>query len=118
MAIKYKDIRDGLISMPLSNEENEIVSKVEEYIDKVIKEKFDINPIRIDRNIVEFDYDPTEKNGQFLGGYPNLKSTRKKLMTKELQTRFEKAGWKWELYHGEDDGPNRPGFDYWILTGK
>jgi hypothetical protein len=39
-------------------------------------------------------------------------------MFKELEKRYRNAGWKAVIIYGEDDGPNRPGQDYWVLSGK
>lgn len=118
MAIKYKDIKEHLEKAPLTSEELKIVSRVENYIDEHIKELFDGDGIRLDVDLIDFKKNPDDMKEHSWNVWPHIKSTRKALMTEELKSRYVKAGWKWKFEEGEDDGPNRPGFDYWILTGK
>ncbi len=118
MAIKYQEIKEKLETAPFTKEELAIIAKVENHIDEKIKEKFDGGSITIDTDIIEFKFNPDAPSERSWNVWQNIKSTRKSLMGDELKNRFESAGWKWKLQQGEDDGPNRPGFDYWILSGK
>lgn len=118
MAIKYQEIKDMLETAPFTKEELAIIAKVENYIDEKIKEKFDCHSITMDTDILEFKFNPDAPTERAWNVWVDIKSTRKSLMCEELKSRFEIAGWKWNLQKGEDDGPNRPGIDYWILSGK
>lgn len=115
MAIKYKDIKETIVSRPFSNREISIIEKIENFIDDEIKTNFDNEPLRFNVSIIEFRYDPIQKTSY---AFQDIKTIRKSLMSKELKRRYEAAGWVWEYESGEDDGPNRPAIDYWLLKGK
>ncbi len=118
MAINFKDIKDELEKAPFSKEEFSVINKIETYIDKQIKENFDGNGLSFDTNVLDFKFNPDNTSEPSWNVFKEIKSTRKQLMTEELKQRYEIAGWKWRLIEGEDDGPNRPGLDYWLLRGK
>lgn len=118
MAVKYQEIKNKLEKTPLNKEELEIIAKVEAHIDELIKNKFDCTPIQIDFEVLEFKFNPDTPKEHSWNVWKDIKTTRKNLMTDELKKRYEDAGWTWKFYQGEDDGPNRPSFDYWILKGK
>ena len=123
MAIKYKFVKeeikkkiDRLKNDPLSKEEEAIVSTIEKYVDDEIRKQFtEMNSeVSIDMGIYNFVYDPYAKSVY----NPGIVSWRKIALQKELENRFKLAGWKTYIEYGEDDGPNRPGIDYWVLSGK
>jgi hypothetical protein len=113
MAIKYNEIKEKLKTDPLTQEELNIIAKIEKYIDQTIVRVFDNDVVRIDLTIASFKFMPGEDRTL------NLKDTRRILMINELNQRYEEAGWKIkkELDDGLD-GPNMSGSDYWTLTGK
>jgi hypothetical protein len=49
--------------------------------------------------------------------YP-LSEPRKEIIEDILFDKYRQNGWKVEYKIGEDDGPIRPGTDYWIFTVK
>lgn len=118
MAVAYKDIRDGLLNAPLTNDELNIIAKVENFIDERIKERFDGSSISFETKVLDFNFNPDNPKEFAFSTFKDIKTTRKQLMKKELMRRFEVSGWEWKLEEGEDDGPNRPAIDYWLLKGK
>ena len=117
MAVKFKEVDDLLKNGPLTIVEKSIIDKVEVFIDKQIKDKFNGNYVSFDTDVLEFKFNPDNQNSYGYDAFKDIKSPRKVLMKKELMRRYEEAGWKWELQRGEDDGPNRPAIDYWHLMG-
>lgn len=105
MAIKYRDLMDELENAPMTPAEQKILEETEFFIDNKIKESFDGGTVSIDLDIAEF-------KGK------KIPEPRRLLLVKALEQIYDKAGWKSRIEYGEDDGPNRPGFDYWILSGK
>lgn len=113
MAIKYKEVKDKIEKTPLTESELSIIKEAEDLIDFKIKREFKGGDISIELGTVNFNY---KTNCNKLPG--NIPDFRKQLMFKELERRFKAAGWKCVVMYGEDDGPNRPGIDYWVLSGK
>ena len=118
MAVNFEDVKKVINETPLNENELVIIAKVEKHIDKKIMEKFDNNLISFETSVFDFNFNPDNPNQYSWDVFKDIKSTRKKLMTKELIRRYEEAGWWVKLEHGEDDGPNRPAIDYYILKGK
>ena len=110
MAIKYKDLKHKVNTEPLSEEELEIISKVEKIVDDEIVRQFDKNwgEIRVLLSVVNFQTTLT-----------SIGETRKILMRKELEKRYTNAGWTASVRLDDGlDGPNMSGPDYWVLKGK
>ena len=123
MAIEYKKIKDDLkksiakaMNDPLSDEEEIILNGVESYIDKEITKQFISfnSEISIDMGVYNFKYDPVSNKPY----NPAISFYRIQALRNKLEQRFGSAGWKCKVVFGEDDGPNRPGIDYWVLVGK
>lgn len=86
MAIKFKDLNDKLLNDPLTKEELATIKDVESHIDKVIKDVFNGNPIKIELTVANFTQSIDRKNNL---GFPEA---RRLLMYKELISRFNQAG--------------------------
>lgn len=120
MAIKYKDIvaefkkiNDNLEKAPLTIQELDMVTHVEEYIDKIITQRFTGNQIMIELAIPNFTYDIVTMS------MSDLPKARQNLMRKELDKRYKQAGWEISIKIDDGlDGPNMYGSDYWVLKGK
>lgn len=115
MAVNYKEVKEVLETAPLNDEELAVISHIEKWIDEKIVSSFDGGYISFTTELIDLKWNPDRPSEW--NAYGNFKMTRKALMKKELMSRFENAGWKWELEQGEDDGPNRPAIDYWHLMG-
>ncbi len=113
MAIEYKKLKDEVEKAPLSQEEFQIIESAEKYIDSEIKKQFKGYEVFIDLTIASFSYNMSTKK------QIELPNARKKLMQKELEQRYKKAGWKIRIEFDDGlDGPNMSGPDNWILSGK
>jgi hypothetical protein len=118
MAVNYKDLKEKSQKSPLTESELAIIDSVEKYIDKEIHRQYKSsgNKIHIDLHYADFSYLPGSKNHE---GILNLGEDRVRLMRKELDGRYKKAGWKINTHLDDGlDGPNLSGPDYWILSGK
>jgi len=104
MALEFKNVKEKLETTPLTNEELEIISEVERFIDDKIESNFDNRPLYFNLSIVQFQLG---LNGRIL----IIKQTRRNLMYKELENRYLKAGWKVSI---DDDQGNQD----WILKGE
>ena len=113
MAIKYKEVKDKIEKTPLTESELSIIKEVEDLIDNKIKKDFNGGEISIELGTANFTYIQNWNKSP-----ENIPDFRKQLMFKELERRFKAAGWKCVVMYGEDDGPNRPAIDYWVLSGK
>jgi hypothetical protein len=113
MAIKYKAISDKIKKGALTETELSVIEYVEKLIDQKIETSFDGNDVSIDLGLANFSY-----NKEINPKTYTIPGIRKELMFKELEKRYRNAGWKATIVYGEDDGPNRPGQDYWVLSGK
>lgn len=105
MAISYQEVKSKYeeeMNASLSERELDTIKKTELEIDDIIRKSFKDEPIDININSVLFLQFPRR---------------RAALMRKELENRYENAGWKVSTYETEDDGPNRPGYTYWRLKG-
>ena len=113
MAIKYKDLKAKLEDPTLSKEELEFIDRAENYIDDEIRQKFKGSEVYIPLQVAKFTWDPIKKK------VIELPQARTIIMSKELESRYKKAGWKMKI-HSDDgrDGPNMSGPDYWILSGS
>jgi hypothetical protein len=105
MAIKYTEIFSKIKNSPLNEEELSILKEVEIYIDDEISKTFDGGTVRINLDIVKF-----VKH--------RIPPLRKEMLHNKIIEIYYEAGWKCGYEYGEDDGPNRPGFDYWVLAGR
>ena len=113
MAIKFAELDKGLKEGPLTREELAIIERFETQLDKDLKKQYvGNNAIHISDYMVEFTFDQVQDR------HLNLPYARRKIMTKELLSRYEKAGWNVKREAGEDDGPNRPAIAYYVFTGK
>jgi hypothetical protein len=115
MAIKANTIKEKLetkLNEPLSKEELNLVRQTESYIDLIIEEESNKlgKEFRIDLDFVTFNSHPDGGNLRY-----SIHEDRRIKMRRELEKRYKEAGWKFSVDYGEDDGPNRPGFDYWVL---
>jgi hypothetical protein len=92
MAIKYKDLKDKLENDPLTQEELYTVKAVEDWIDDEIKKTFGkcYYEAWIDKAIFTFNYNPVTKK------VIEAREPRRHVMRKELEKRYEAAGWKCE----------------------
>tara|TARA_R110000772_G_scaffold17946_3_gene49989 strand:+ start:139805 stop:140137 length:333 start_codon:yes stop_codon:yes gene_type:complete len=109
MGIKFDDLIDGLVNAPLTDKEVIAFKECERLIDFGILESFDVSEIHIPTHIIEC-------TGGFVSS--EINKTRRKKIAKEIKKYYKKLGWKFTFYMGEDDGPNRPGAEYYILTGR
>ena len=105
MAVRYNDLMDKLEKGPLTQEELRMIDDAEILIDNEIMKDFTGGSVSIALDIAQF-------RGK------KIPDVRKELMFEFLENKYKEAGWKCKIEYGEDDGPNRPGFDYWVLTGK
>lgn len=114
MAIRYSDLKKDIESKPISSKGLEYINILEDYIDGTIKKQFDINKsIYIELEYIQFRGTPYNNYFEI-----DLSSTEKEKMTKEIEKRYSEAGWESKIEYGDDDGPNRPGQNYWVLKGK
>ena len=118
MAVKFEDVKKVINETQLNENELVIIARIENHIDKTIKEKFDNNTISFDTEVFEFNFNPDRPSQYSWDVFKDIKTTRKKLMSKELIRRYEEAGWEVKLEYGEDDGPNRPAINHYVLKGK
>lgn len=113
MAIKFAELDKELKEGPLTKDELAIIGRFEGQIDKdIVRQYKGNNSVHISDSTVEFTFDAVQDRAL------NLAYARRVLMTKELLSRYEKAGWNVKKEHGEDDGPNRPAIPYYVFTGK
>ena len=119
MAIDFKEKIASLRAKdlaPLTEEELGYIKNIEDCIDFEIEKHLstDIMKVSIDTAYVKFYHNFFTKQP-----FPKMTETRKKLLLKELLSRYEKANWEIE-WHIDDglDGPNMSGSDYLILKGK
>lgn len=112
MAIKYGEVMDSISNLPLTKDELILIDEAEKHIDETILRVFDCGSISINLDIANFKW--SAKRDDRI----HIKEARRALMQKELEKRYMLAGWEIKINYGEDDGPNRPGFDYWVLSGK
>lgn len=113
MAIKYKDLKAKLEDPTLSKEELELIDRAENYIDDEIRQKFKGGEVYIPLQVAKFTWDPIKKK------VIELPSARTTIMSKELESRYKKAGWKMKIHLDDGlDGPNMSGPDWWILSGR
>lgn len=96
-------------SKNLSPEEASAMNQLEAYIDKKIKASF----TRGQASVCDFWYDRQE-----VPSFYELKHVRKEIVREILFDKYRENGWSIKLEVGEDDGPNRPGLDFWIFTQK
>ena len=106
MAIKYQDIKTKRESDPLTEKEFELIQQAEDFIDQEIREKFGkvYYEVGIDKTIVLFDWSPVTKKPI------DTRTPRRVVMQKELEKRYERAGWS--LNWGDLDD------SYVIFKGK
>lgn len=102
MALKFSEIKDKVYSEELSDNERMLVDEREEEIDSEIMQHFDGVKANVSSTI--FDFYST--------------SPRQQVMKNYLIKKYNKAGWDIKYYMGEDDGPNRPGAEYYIFSEK
>lgn len=114
MAIKFQEVDDKLRNSPLNKEELSLIDKIEKYIDEKIRNGYSGGEVWIEKQIVDFQYDPIEKKSR----YNSLPEVRRKLMSEELERRYVEAGWKISLHLDDGLDGNMSGSDYWKLSGK
>jgi hypothetical protein len=107
--ITPQDLSTKEQSKTLSPEEKRAIAELELYIDKCLKETYSEGRA----HVMEFFY-----NQQQIPAFYRLKPARKKIVQEILFDKYREAGWNIKLEVGEDDGPNRPGIDFWIFTIK
>jgi hypothetical protein len=114
MAINFAELDKELKEGPLTRDELLIIERFENQIDKDIKRQYTgNNSVHISDHQVEFTFDSIQDRQL------NLPYARRKIMTKELLNRYDRAGWKVQKDSGgEDDGPNRPAIPFYVFTGK
>jgi hypothetical protein len=103
MAIKFEEVHnmyESEMNAPFCPEELSAIEEVEKQIDNKILKDFKRNPVYIDLQYTQFSQFAPRRAG---------------LMSAELEKRYREAGWYCSIEFGEDDGPNRPGQDYFIL---
>ena len=108
MAILYKEVKqkyEDKMNAPFTKEELSSIEFIEKTIDTKIS--LDFKDDEISFYLSEVNFSKT-----------NFPHRRQKLMYRELEKRYEAAGWKTKIYDTDDDGPNRPGFTYWVIFGK
>lgn len=115
MALNFKDLFDDAHradTFPLTDVELGYIKEVEDYIDETIRNKFnsDVQSVSI------FLGYPTFRS-RIKGSYPEITSGRKSFMFQELMSRYEKAGWKYEITIDDGLDGNMSGSDYLILKG-
>jgi len=91
-------------SKVLSPEEKQALTELELFIDKSLKNSY----IRGRASVYDFWYAREE-----CPIYCALKDVRKKIIRELMFDKYHEKGWRIHLIEGEDDGPNRPGIDYW-----
>jgi hypothetical protein len=94
-------------SKVMSKEETDAMKELEIFIDSRIKESY----TRGKAYVPSFTY-------RGIGCFRNLKEARKEIIQKILFDKYRESGWSIKFEVGEDDGPNRPGMDYWIFSAK
>jgi len=115
MAIKYKKImgiRSKIKPDPLTEIELSTISEGEDYIDSVIKDQFSKgshNTIYIDLCVANFMYSMTTKSRT------KIPDDRRMLMYKELNRRYNKAGWDTTVEIAQEANFES---DHWVLKGK
>lgn len=105
MAIPYHEVKqkyEDKMNAPFTVEELSSIAIVEKKIDHKIT--LDFKDREISFYLSEVNFSNTN--------YPNR---RQALMFKELNKRYNNAGWKTKVYDTDDDGPNRPGFTFWEI---
>jgi hypothetical protein len=103
---KIKEFNDT----PLTEDELEVISKVEDIIDNEISEQIGKNEkiIYIELGYPNFNY--------IIEGVEIKNTMRLNKMRDEIDKRYKKAGWKIRVEYDDGlDGPNMSGPDYWIL---
>lgn len=106
MALNAKEVMkayNAQMTAPLTSEELTEIGIREVSIDNLIKAEFDGKSVRVELKLFDF------RNMR-------VPHDRQLFMSKNLILRYSQAGWILEEQFGEDDGPNRPGRDYMILT--
>lgn len=90
MAIKYKDLKDKLEKDPLTEIELNTIKAVEDWIDTEIQTTFGKSYYEawIDKSIMSFNYNPATKR------HIEAKQPRRNVMARELERRYNEAGWK------------------------
>lgn len=112
MAISFENIKNKLENPVLTREELIEIDKVEIYVDSVLIKEYKGDEVCLPLDKVDFTH---SSNGS--RDY-NKASIRAKLQFKRLIERYAEAGWASEVrMNVGDDGPNRPGQDYWVLKG-
>jgi len=96
-------------SKELSETEKAAIAQMEQYIDNGIRESFEDGKA----SVADFLWARNE-----LPAYMELKYPRRKIVTEILMDKYREGGWRVKYEVGEDDGPNRPGVDFWIFTAK
>jgi hypothetical protein len=111
MAVNAKELRKNLEEAPFSAEELNAINVVEKCIDEQIKRYYDGGPVSIDLCYFKFTWNPQDDKK----GWP-FKDVRKRLMQRELEKRYEEAGWELKVHIDDGlDGPNMSGPDLMIL---
>ncbi len=110
MAVKFKDVKKKIESDVLTADEKNIIKNIEDWIDNIIIREFDNEPIEIHLPIADFTYNPFPEERSV------LRRSRSKLMRKELDRRFNEAGWEVTIRIGPPSDLND--LDFWVLTGK
>lgn len=92
MAIKFKDIKSRLENDPLTKDELDLIYEVEQWIDEEIQKTFGKTYYEawIDKSIITFNWNPATKK------HIDVKEPRRHAMRKELERRYNLAGWKLE----------------------
>ena len=112
MAIKFAELQEKQKikdNLPLNEDELKVIAIHEDLIDRKILEGFG-KPYKIQVDLEYFNFSDSS--------YSRFSQIRKNKMKQELIFRYERAGWDLTVEFGEDDGPNRPAFDYMIITGR
>ena len=92
MAIKYKELKEKLEKEPLTKEELSLIQSTEDWLDEEIQKTFGKTYYEawIDKSIITFNWNPVTKK------HIDAKEPRRHLMRKELERRYNAAGWKLE----------------------
>ena len=94
-------------SKVLTNEETLAIKELEIYIDSRIKDTYIKGKSRV----------PNLTYGE-VPSYRRLKEARREIIQEILFDKYRESGWSIKFEEGEDDGPNRPGVDFWNFSAK
>ena len=108
--ITPQEIIGKAFSEKFNPDEIEAYDGLEKYFDERIEDTFDGKKASV--------IEPPLYSNEKIREYNSLKSHRKEIVLQSLLVKYAENGWDWKIEYGEDDGPNRPGYDYYIFTPK